>query len=151
LGDRGFFGGPNVGYNYQIGSFVIGAQGSYDFGNANGSAYAYPYSVSADIHGFGSLDGRAGVTWGPALFYGIGGWSIGDIEHSINPIWGYPNLSYSSWQSGWDVGGGSSGSLRTTSPGLPSFANIIGARRVTPISITRLTQFSRPWTLCVSV
>jgi outer membrane immunogenic protein len=106
FGDRGFFGGPNVGYNYQIGSFVIGAQGSYDFGNANGSAYAYPYSVSADIHGFGSLDGRAGVTWGPALFYGIGGWSIGDIEHSINPIWGYPNLSYSSWQSGWDVGGG---------------------------------------------
>ena len=85
FGDRGFFGGPNVGYNYQIGSFVIGAQGSYDFGNANGSAYAYPYSVSADIHGFGSLDGRAGVTWGPALFYGIGGWSIGDIEHTINP------------------------------------------------------------------
>jgi outer membrane immunogenic protein len=40
FGDTGVFGGANVGYNYQIGSFVIGAQAGYDFANARGSAYA---------------------------------------------------------------------------------------------------------------
>jgi hypothetical protein len=50
FGDRGFFGGPNVGYNYQIGSFVIGAQAAMTSATANGSAYAYPYSVSAPTY-----------------------------------------------------------------------------------------------------
>ena len=106
FGDTGGFGGGNVGYNYQIGSFVLGAQAGYDFADVRGNASAYPYSVSAQIDGFGSVDGRAGVAFGPALIYVIGGWSAGDVKHSISPFWGYPNLSYSSWQSGWDIGGG---------------------------------------------
>ena len=106
FGDTGVFGGGNVGYNYQIGSFVLGAQAGYDFANAKGQAYAYPHHVSANIDGFASIDARAGVTLGPALIYGIGGFSTGDIKHTVEPIWSYSSLSYSSWQSGWDIGGG---------------------------------------------
>ncbi len=105
-GDTGIFGGANVGYNYQIQSFVLGAQIGYDFANARGNSYAYPYAVSADVSGFGSVDGRVGYAWGSALFYAIGGFSEGDVKHTITPVWSYLNSSYSAWQSGWDVGGG---------------------------------------------
>ena len=54
FGDTGAFGGANVGYNYQNGSFVIGAQAGYDFADAQGNASAYPHNVSAQIDGFGS-------------------------------------------------------------------------------------------------
>jgi len=104
FGDTGVFGGANVGYNYQIGSFVIGAQAGYDFANARGNAYAYPYNVSANIDGFGSIDARLGFAFGSALIYGIGGFSMGDVKHTIEPVWSYSSLSYSSWQDGWDLG-----------------------------------------------
>jgi outer membrane immunogenic protein len=106
FGDTGVFGGANVGYNYQIGSFVIGAQAGYDFANARGNAYAYPYNVSANIDGFGSIDARAGFAFGSALIYAIGGFSMGDVKHTIEPVWSYSSLSYSSWQDGWDLGVG---------------------------------------------
>jgi hypothetical protein len=146
FGDTGVFGGANVGYNYQIGSFVIGAQAGYDFANARGSAYAYPYNVSANIDGFGSIDARLGFAFGSALIYGIGGFSMGDIKHTIEPVWSYSSLSYSSWQDGGISASASNTSLRPTSRGLPSFANIIGGRRIFPISIIPFTESSRPWT-----
>ena len=104
FGDTGVFGGANVGYNYQIGSFVIGAQAGYDFANARGNAHAYPYNVSANIDGFGSIDARLGFAFGSALIYGIGGFSMGDVKHTIEPVWSYSSLSYTSWQDGWDLG-----------------------------------------------
>ena len=106
FGDTGPFGGANVGYNYRIGSFVLGAQAGYDFADASGHAYAYPYGVKANIDGFGSIDGRAGVTFGGALIYAIGGFSVGDIRYTVSPVWSYGSSSSSSWQTGWDIGGG---------------------------------------------
>jgi len=94
----------NVGYNYQIGSFLVGAQTGYDFADVKGNAYAYPYAVTARIDGFGSVDGRAGVVFGPALAYVIGGFAYGDIEHTVEPVWSYASYGYSSWQTGWDIG-----------------------------------------------
>ncbi len=106
FGDTGPFGGANVGYNYQIGAFVVGAQAGYDFANIKGSAYSDPYAVTASINEFGSIDARAGVTVGPALLYGIGGLSFADIRHTIEPAWSYASLGYSGMQTGWDLGAG---------------------------------------------
>lgn len=106
FGDTGGFGGGNVGYNYQFGSFVVGAQAGYDFAGINGSSYAYPYGVEAKIDGFGSVDGKAGVAFGPALLYAIGGFSFADVRHTISPTWSYLSYSYSGTQTGWDVGVG---------------------------------------------
>jgi hypothetical protein len=151
FGDTGGFGGANVGYNYQIGSFVIGAQAGYDFADARGNASAYPYNVSAQIDGFGSIDGRAGVAFGQALIYAIGGWSMGDVRHTISPFSGYPNLPTRPGNRAGMPAAASPGCSRGTSPGLPSFANMIGARRVSPITIIRIMQSRRPSTSCVSV
>jgi outer membrane immunogenic protein len=106
FGDTGFFGGGNVGYNYQFGSFVLGAQAEYNIAGIEGDSYAYPYRVTAKVDGFGSVDGRAGVTFGPALVYAIGGFSVGDVRHTISPVWSYVTYAYSSTQTGWDIGGG---------------------------------------------
>jgi outer membrane immunogenic protein len=104
--DRGGFGGANVGYNYQYGQFVVGAQASYDFASISGSAFAPPYAVSAKVNGFGSIDGKAGVAWGPWLFYAIGGFAFADVRHTISPDFSFLNYSFSSEQTGWDLGGG---------------------------------------------
>ena len=106
FGDTGPFGGANVGYNYQIGSIVVGAQAGYDFANIKGSAYSDPYAVTASINKFGSIDARAGVTVGPALVYGIGGVTFAYIHHTIEPVWSYESLGYSGMQTGWDLGVG---------------------------------------------
>jgi opacity protein-like surface antigen len=106
FGDNGVFGGANVGFNYQIGSFVIGAQAQYDFANASGSASTFPYNVHANIDGFGSIDARAGVPFGSALIYAIGGFSYGDIRHTVTQVQSFESSSSSAWQTGWDIGVG---------------------------------------------
>jgi len=106
FGDTGVFGGPLVAYNYQINQVVLGVQAAYNFSNVRGSSYAYPYGVNASVYGFGSVDGRLGYAFGPALIYAIGGGAIGDIHHSISPIWSYGSYGYSSTETGWDIGGG---------------------------------------------
>ena len=146
FGDTGVFGGANVGYNYQIGSFVIGAQAGYDFANARGSAYAYPYNVSANIDGFGSIDARLGFAFGSALIYGIGGFSMGDIKTRSNPSGRIRPCPIPRGRMAGISASASNTSLRPTSRGLPSFANTIGERRISLTSIIPIMESSRPWT-----
>ena len=71
----------------------FGTQTGYDFADVKGNAYAYPYAVTARIDGFGSVDGRAGVVFGPALAYVMGGFAYGDIEHTVEPVWSYASMA----------------------------------------------------------
>jgi outer membrane immunogenic protein len=89
--DGGFVGGAQVGYNYQIGSFVVGLEGDIqyaDFGSegafvVNGATYDLDRS-----DWFGTVRARAGVAFDRALIYATGGFAFADDAN------------------GWTVGGG---------------------------------------------
>ncbi len=92
--DGGFVGGAQVGYNYQIGSFVVGLEGDIqyaDFGadgtfDLDGDGAFTDDFDSSDW--FGTVRARAGVAFGQALIYATGGFAFADDA------------------TGWTVGGG---------------------------------------------
>jgi outer membrane immunogenic protein len=94
--DGGFIGGAQVGYNYQIGSFVVGLEGDIqyaDFGREG--VFNYTDEDGDILQGefessdwFGTVRARAGVAFGQALIYGTGGFAFADDA------------------TGWTVGGG---------------------------------------------
>ncbi len=94
--DGGFVGGAQVGYNYQIGSFVVGLEGDiqyvdfgregvFNFEDENGEILQGEFESS---DWFGTVRARAGVAFGQALIYATGGFAFADDAN------------------GWTVGGG---------------------------------------------
>ena len=94
--DGGFIGGAQVGYNYQIGSFVVGLEGDiqyadfgregvFNFRDEQGNLFEGELESS---DWFGTVRARAGVAFGQALIYGTGGFAFADDV------------------GGWTVGGG---------------------------------------------
>jgi outer membrane immunogenic protein len=88
--DTSFIGGAQAGYNYQIGSFVVGVEGDLQWADFGGTTYVFPTgtaTVDSDDW-FGTVRARAGVAFDRALIYATGGWAFTDNR------------------SGWVVGGG---------------------------------------------
>ncbi|MCD6069852.1 MAG: hypothetical protein K0S42_368 [Microvirga sp.] len=80
--DGGFVGGAQVGYNYQIGSFVVGLEGDIQYAD---------FGADDDFDSsdwFGTVRARAGVAFDRALIYATGGFAFADDAN------------------GWTVGGG---------------------------------------------
>ena len=84
--DGGFLGGAQVGYNYQIGSFVVGLEGDiqyvdfgregvFNFRDEQGNARQGEFESS---DWFGTVRARAGVAFGQALIYATGGFAFAD-------------------------------------------------------------------------
>ncbi|MGO4571347.1 outer membrane protein [Microvirga sp. 2TAF3] len=103
--DGGFVGGGQIGYNYQIGSFVIGVETDLQYADLGGNRNAFlvgtPGSVafnnnSSDNY-FGTVRARAGVAFDRALVYATGGFAYGDVGGSFGG--GGSN-------GGWTLGGG---------------------------------------------
>jgi outer membrane immunogenic protein len=88
--DGGFVGGAQIGYNYQIGSFVVGVEGDLqwaDFGDARFQIGDDVFEAGNDDW-FGTVRARAGVAFDRALIYATGGFAFADEAN------------------GWTVGGG---------------------------------------------
>ncbi len=69
--DGAFMGGVQVGYDTQFAqSWVFGIEANYSFLDTNGNAFVN--------RGLGSVTGRLGYTWGPALLYVKGGYAWAD-------------------------------------------------------------------------
>ncbi|MGF9762609.1 outer membrane beta-barrel protein [Microvirga sp. 0TCS3.31] len=92
--DGGFVGGAQVGYNYQIGSFVVGLEGDIQYADF-GREGAFDFDRDGDDDGvlessdwFGTVRARAGVAFDRALIYATGGFAFADDAN------------------GWTVGGG---------------------------------------------
>jgi outer membrane immunogenic protein len=76
----GGFAGFQAGYNYQIGSVVLGIEGDYSIAHINGSS-SCPNPVfvcSTTVRGVGDVAGRIGFAWDRVLFYAKGGeaWAL---------------------------------------------------------------------------
>jgi len=92
--DASFIGGAQVGYNYQIGSFVVGVEGDIQWADFGGTTYTLPLAYGGGTYTtdsedwFGTVRARAGVAFDRALLYATGGWAFTDNRN------------------GWTLGGG---------------------------------------------
>jgi len=94
--------GGTVGYNYQIGQFVAGLEGDWDWAdlNKNGVNVLGPYGNKVDD--IVTARARAGVALDRALLYVTAGYGGADVKTSL------PYIPYSSndWRSGGAFGAG---------------------------------------------
>jgi outer membrane immunogenic protein len=84
----GGFAGGVVGYNWQAGAFVLGAEADYHWADISGRSAVInvgPPNLAdtyfTQLRGFGDIKGRLGYAAGPALFFVSGGAAVGDIQH----------------------------------------------------------------------
>jgi outer membrane immunogenic protein len=76
--DGRFLGGVQGGFDYQFApSWVIGVEAQYSWMNRNTTNFGFPGGaiVSTGADQIGSVTGRIGYTWGPALLYAKGGYA----------------------------------------------------------------------------
>jgi outer membrane immunogenic protein len=76
-----FMGGVEGGFDYQFApNWVVGAEAQYSWlaNNNNGAVFPGGVLVTTKNNELGSVTGRIGYTWGPALLYGKGGFAWRD-------------------------------------------------------------------------
>jgi outer membrane immunogenic protein len=76
-----FLGGLQVGADYQFApNWVAGIEGQYSWlgGNSNGAIFPGGFVYTNNQRALGSVTGRLGYTWGPALLYVKGGYAFSD-------------------------------------------------------------------------
>jgi outer membrane immunogenic protein len=100
--DGGLVGGT-LGYNWQLGSTVFGAEGDLDWTNLRGSALCNGGATVCETKNnwLGTLRGRVGYAADRFMPYVTGGLAVGDIKSSIAGVG-----SSDSTKAGWTVGGG---------------------------------------------
>ena len=83
--EGGFVGGGQIGYNYQIGSFVVGLETDIQYADIGGDT-ALPGldSNDDDNNWFGTVRGRAGYAFDRALIYATGGLAYGKISNGFS-------------------------------------------------------------------
>ncbi len=111
-GSGGIVGGGQIGYNYQLSPWlVVGLETDFQGtsigsggGNNNwGWMFGFPATDAARINWFGTVRGRAGITFPgipTLLVYGTGGFAYGEVQRNF---WWNQN---SAVQTGWTAGGG---------------------------------------------
>ena len=120
--------GGQIGYNWQIASWVLGIEGDWDGANISGNqATVFPsilggpgtthsnsFTTNDKIGSLASIRGRLGYVWGPAMLYFTGGGAWEDITTnatiSANTAAGVFGQSaagiFSTTQSGFVLGAG---------------------------------------------
>ena len=117
----GFFGGQ-IGYNHQIGRFLIGVEADIQaankddhvngrFTNPNGT---FPINGDArhEFDYFGTVRGRIGFAHNRLLVYATGGWAFGKVDYKVHAFevgagsLFETRLKSSNVESGYVVGGG---------------------------------------------
>jgi outer membrane immunogenic protein len=101
-------GGAQAGCNYQVGGWVFGIQGDYDWSNANSNNANVIFPVLTDqtrIKSLASVTGRVGYAWDRFLGYvkGGGAWEKSDFSVQVG---GFSLATASTTQSGWTAGVG---------------------------------------------
>lgn len=109
---NGFTGGGQIGVNYQMGAFVLGAETDFQFSAIDGDfrennrwACGPNNKCETQVDWFGTLRGRMGYAFDNVLPYVTGGLAYGHVESESG------NNDPSNWQVsddqlGWTLGGG---------------------------------------------
>ncbi|MET0745777.1 MAG: porin family protein, partial [Microvirga sp.] len=115
--DGGFVGGGQIGYNYQIGQFVIGVETDIQWsdlgGNNNNNLYigsGFAGGGGGGIDWFGTVRARAGVAFDRVLVYATGGFAYATGSNDDNGC--FVGTAYAGCGggdnsvTGWTVGAG---------------------------------------------
>ncbi|MCX5514944.1 porin family protein [Kaistia algarum] len=108
----GALGGAQIGYNYQINQFVIGAQTDLAYTGIQTTRDGYTglayINAKAQTNWLGSTTVRAGFAADTWLFYAKGGLAYGQVEASAGVTSGplYASWSSTKWATGWTAGAG---------------------------------------------
>jgi outer membrane immunogenic protein len=108
-GDDGFVGGGQVGYNYQIGSFVLGLEADLqyaDLGNERDVTFGDSFVAGGGLDWFGTVRARAGYAFDRALLYATGGFAFGGGSGGNCLANGIPFTCGDDTSTGWTLGGG---------------------------------------------
>jgi outer membrane immunogenic protein len=101
--------GGTAGYNYQVGQFVLGAEGTLDWADLNkGRTFADGSSDSLKVNSVANILARVGFAYDRTLFYVAGGYAGADV-HAGNFNDAATGISYggsSGWANGYAIGGG---------------------------------------------
>jgi outer membrane immunogenic protein len=102
---KGGFAGGTLGYNWQQGNIVFGLEADAAWADINDS-FGVPgvASFESKIQDWGTVRGRIGYAFGPALLYATGGYAWADSKASVS-ILGVSD-SDSQILNGWTVGAG---------------------------------------------
>jgi outer membrane immunogenic protein len=97
--EGGFVGGGQVGYNYQIGSFVLGLETDIQYADIGGDTDFGGILDDDDSDSwFGTVRARAGVAFDRALIYATGGLAYGEVSNGFT--------SSDDVSVGWTIGAG---------------------------------------------
>ncbi len=101
---NGVIGGAHVGYNYQVGQFVVGVEGDVDGTGYSGSRTAGFARLTTEIPVQGSIRARLGLALDHALLYVTGGVAFAGIDTTYATFAGYD--TFGKTRTGWTIGGG---------------------------------------------
>jgi outer membrane immunogenic protein len=103
IGLSGGLVGGTAGYNWQLGSAVLGIEGDIDWANLKGTntSTLCPLGCSTSDTWLSTVRGRAGYAFGGVLPYVTGGLAVGDIRAATPGFAGVSNTS-----AGWTAGAG---------------------------------------------
>jgi outer membrane immunogenic protein len=98
--------GGVLGYRYQIGQFVLGAEGTAAWADLKGTVTPGPgVTDSLKVRSLYTATGQAGWAFDQALLYVKGGWAGASVNTAIATVAG-GLASQSQTDNGWTVGGG---------------------------------------------
>ena len=104
----GGFGGVTYGYNYQIGQFVTGIEGDWDWGDVSNhhTIDAAGSFSKINLQDFTTVRGRFGVAMDRALIYATGGYAGGELYSRLLDATTGSFVADNSWRNGYAVGAG---------------------------------------------
>jgi outer membrane immunogenic protein len=114
----GFIGGPQIGYNYQIGNALVGVEADFSWLHAAGSrsggfiytTNASPYDLSTMVSAswLATARGRIGYAMDRNLFYVTGGVALSALkfDQHFSEKQYFMSIAASKTRVGWAVGGG---------------------------------------------
>lgn len=96
--------GGQVGYNQQIGNFVVGLEGDLNWVDAKDSSGNGVFTGRGKVQSLATVRGRAGVAVDRALFFATAGYAGGSVKADLTT----PALNYSEakWLNGYAIGAG---------------------------------------------
>lgn len=93
--------GGTLGYNWQYGQFVFGAEGDIDWSDMGGSATCGATTCNVNNDWLGTVRARLGYSFDRFMPYVTGGLAVGNVNTNITGVG-----SSDETKAGWTVGGG---------------------------------------------
>ncbi|WP_413992044.1 outer membrane protein [Labrys okinawensis] len=109
IGGKGFVGGVQAGYNYQIDNFVLGLEADIQGGavtdSVSNAALDGGSRAHSKINWYGTLRPRVGYAIDRTLIYATGGLAVAGVDYQLSAT-NYGAFSKTSTKAGWTVGAG---------------------------------------------